>query len=75
MLQLLLDPIKSLQLKIELSAYVEGLQPLRNICYWLETDATDAPFRAYDKIEALVNQVNEDGVIQLNKTDILIDEV
>eukprot|EP00956_Cyclotella_meneghiniana_P030870 scaffold79196_cov36-Cyclotella_meneghiniana.AAC.6 len=45
LLNLLLDPIKSMQLKIELSAYVEGLRPLHDICYWLETDATDVPFR------------------------------
>ena len=40
LLNLLLDNTKSKYLKIELSAYVEVLFDLRNLCYFLKGDGT-----------------------------------
>ena len=44
LLNLLLDPLLSRKLKIQLAAYVEGLYPLRNLCYYLEADWSDLTF-------------------------------
>lgn len=44
LLSLLLDEAKCHQLKIELSAYIEALADLRNLCYFLEGDGTDGSF-------------------------------
>ena len=39
-------------LKIELVAYVEGLEDLRNLCYFLEGDWTDMCFKVAGRIKA-----------------------
>ena len=49
---LLLDPKKSFKLKVELCAYVEGLEDLRNLCYLLEGDGTDVCFKVFGRIKA-----------------------
>lgn len=53
LLLLLLDEKKSRQLKIELAAYTEALFILRNLCYFLEGDGTDLPFKAGRRIDEL----------------------
>ena len=49
---LLLDPKKSFKLKVELCAYVEGLEDLRNLCYFLEGDGADMCFKVFGRIKA-----------------------
>ena len=49
---LLLDPKKSFKLKVELFAYVAGLEDLRNLCYFLEGDGTDMCFKVFGRIKA-----------------------
>ena len=39
-------------MRVELSAYVEGLFDLRNICYFLEGDGTDMYFKIFHRIKA-----------------------
>ena len=54
LLNLLLNPARSNQLKIELAAYVDGLFELRNLCYYLEADWTDHAFKCGARIDAFV---------------------
>ena len=61
LLLILLNDRKSWQLKIELSAYVEGLYDLRNLCYYLEADTTDMPFKVGRRLRAL-SQSHNDGM-------------
>ncbi len=75
LLNLLLDPLKSRKLAIELSAYVEVLYPLRNLCYWLERDDTDVAFRVADKISEFEARFPNGRMMVLPSTDRLIMEV
>jgi len=75
LLNLLLDPLKSRKLKIQLSSYVETLFPLRNLCYWLETDATDVAFRVGEKIEIFKSMFPDGTMMRLASTEMLIMEV
>ena len=60
---LLLDPKKSFKLKVELCAYVEGLEDLRNLCYLLEGDGTDVCFKVFGRIKAF-QDVYPDGAMK-----------
>lgn len=55
LLAILLDKPRSLMLQIELAAYVEGLQELRDLCYYLEAENTDIPFKCGDEIDKFLN--------------------
>ena len=50
--ELLVDPKKSFKLRVELCAYVEGLEDLRSLCYFLEGDGTDMCFKVFGRIKA-----------------------
>jgi len=75
LLNLLLDPIKSRMLKIQLSAYVEALFPLRNLCYYLESDATDLGFVMADKIADFKALLPDGSMMNLPSSKRLILEV
>jgi plastocyanin len=75
LLNLLLDPLKSKKLAIELSAYVEVLFPLRNLCYWLERDDTDVAFRVADKMNEFQAMFPDGTMMNLPSTERLIMEV
>ena len=75
LLALLLDPLLSRKLKIQLASYVEVLFPLRNLCYWLESDATDLPFRVGEKIESFQLKFPGGSMMNLPSTEKLIMEV
>ena len=75
LLNLLLDPLLGRKLKIVLAAYVEGLNPLRNLCYWIESDATDIAFRVGQRIEEFKGLFPGGSMMNLPKTNRLIMEV
>jgi len=75
LLNLLLDPLLGRKLKIVLAAYVEGLYPLRNLCYWIESDATDIAFRVGERIEEFKALFPGGAMMKLPKTERLISEV
>lgn len=75
LLNLLLDPLLGRKLKIVLAAYVEGLKPLRNLCYWIESDATDIAFRVGERIEEFKALFPDGGMMKLPKTERLIMQV
>ncbi|KAL7531229.1 hypothetical protein ACHAWF_003680, partial [Thalassiosira exigua] len=72
LLKLLLDDLLCHQLPIELAAYTETLYPLRTICYWLETDKTDAPFKVTGKIDAFLELYANNEMCKLPSTEALI---
>eukprot|EP00956_Cyclotella_meneghiniana_P025063 scaffold51458_cov24-Cyclotella_meneghiniana.AAC.4 len=74
LLEMLLDPVKSRVLKIQLSAYVEGLRPLRDACYYLESDATDLPFKVAARLEEYQSQFPSGSMMNLPSTERLIME-
>ena len=75
LLNLLLDPLMSWKLKIQLSSYVEALFPLRNLCYWFETDATDVAFRVGERMADFENMFPGGAMMSLPSTDRLMMEV
>ena len=75
LLNLLLDPLSGRKLKILLSAYVEGLKPLRDLCYWIESDATDIAFRVGERIEKFQSLFPGGTMMKLPSTEKLIMEV
>ena len=72
LLLLLLDEKKSWQLKIELSAYKEGLEDIRNLCYFLEGNGTDIPFKVGRRLDELHKEYNGGNLKKLPTTDRLI---
>lgn len=64
LLNLLTDPMKCKMLKIELAAYVEGMKPLRELCYFLECDGTDMAFVVAKKINAF-KSIYENGSVKI----------
>ena len=74
LLNLLLDNTKSKYLKIELSAYVEVLFDLYNLCYFLEGDGTDMPFRTGERLDRMVDLYSEGRMKDLSSTNRLIME-
>ena len=50
-----MNQAKLFKLKIELSAYVEGLYDLGNLCFFLEGDGTDMPFKVSRRINSFQN--------------------
>lgn len=55
LLGLLRDPRKSWTLRVELSAYIEGLEDLRHLCYFLEGDGTDMAFHVANRLKAFTD--------------------
>jgi hypothetical protein len=74
LLNLLSDPKQNKMLKIELCAYVEGLQDLRDLCYFLEGDGTDMPFVVASKVKALGEKYQHGNLHLSNTTQTLIRE-
>ena len=72
LLDMLMDPILSWRLQIHLCAYVEALFPLRNLCYWLESDATDLPFKVAERIEKFEALFPQGRMMELPGTRALI---
>ena len=58
--------------KIELSAYVEGLEDLRHLCYFLEGDGTDMPFVVAERIKKFTDKFPEGQLKVLPSTNRLI---
>ena len=75
LLNMLLDPTVSWRLKIELAATVEGLFDLRNDCYFLESDATDMPFKVAERIGNFLSQFSGGKMKSLPSADRLMMEV
>ena len=72
LLNLLLDPARSNQLKIELAAYVDGIFELRNLCYYLEADWTDLAFKCSARIDDFVDMFPNGEMKPLKSADRLI---
>jgi len=72
---MLLDEAQMWYLKIELSAYVEVLEDLRNLCYFLEGDGTDLPFMVGERLNHLAEQYPNGQMKELRSTKKLILEV
>ncbi len=60
LLKLLYDDCFVWYLKIQLSAYIETLADLRNLCYFLEGDGTDMPFKVGERLD-LISSFYEGG--------------
>ena len=74
LLNLLTDQVKIWQLKVELSAYVEGLKDLRHLCYFLEGDGTDLPFKVGFRISQLEDTFPRREIPTLPSTTRLIEQ-
>jgi hypothetical protein len=74
LLALLTEKQKMWTLKIELSAYVESLKELRDLCYFLEGDDTDMVFQAADRVECFVAKFPGGSLGPLPSTERLIQE-
>jgi len=72
LLRMLLDEAQMWYLKIELSAYVEVLEDLRNLCYFLEGDGTDMPFKVGARLNNLAEQYPNGQMKELRSTKKLI---
>ena len=72
LLNLLLDPAKKIQLEIELAAYVDGLHELRNLCYYLESDGTDVPFKCGARIDEFMDMFAGGKMKPLRSMDRLV---
>ena len=75
LLRMLLDKPQWLQLRIELAAYVEGLFELRNLCYYLEAETTDLPFKCGERIDSFMDMFAGGAMKPLPSCDRLINEV
>ena len=75
LLHLLLDEAKMWYLKIELSAYVDVLGDLRNLCYFLEGDGTDMPFKVGERLDSLAKLYPGGKMKDLPSTEALIKQV
>lgn len=75
LLRMLLDEAQMWYLKIELSAYVEVLEDLRNLCYFLEGDGTDLPFMVGGRLNHLAEQYPNGQMKKFRSTDKLILQV
>ena len=75
LLNLLLDPLTNWKLKIQLSLYVEAFSPLHNLCYWLETDATDVAFGVGERVTEFENMFPGGAMMSLPSTNRLTMEV
>ena len=71
LLILLTDANKLHMLKIELAAYVEGLEDLRNLCYFLEGDWTDMCFKVAGMIKAFQDLFPDGEMKELPSTKVL----
>ena len=69
---LLVNQAKLFKLKIELSAYVEGLYDLRNLCYFLEGDGTDMAFKVSCQINSFQNLYPNGAMKTLPSTNRII---
>ena len=68
------EPGTSWYLKIQLSAYVEGLVDFRDACYFLEGDATDLPFMVWRRFKKIEEAYPDGQMKTLPSTERLIME-
>eukprot|EP00978_Attheya_sp_CCMP212_P031566 scaffold119902_cov40-Attheya_sp.AAC.1 len=73
LLNLLLDERKNFQLQVEMAAYhVEALFDLWNLCYYLEGDGTDLPFKVAGRIQAFKEMYSNGQMKKLPATNALV---
>jgi hypothetical protein len=68
----LLDECKNLQLQVEMAAYVEAMYNMRNLCYYLEGDGTDLPFKVAGRIQAFKEMYPNGQIKKLPPTKALV---
>ena len=72
---MLLDETQAWYLKIELASYVECLFDLRNLCYFLEGDGTDMPFKVGERLDRILNKYPNGEMKKLRSTEALMKKV
>ena len=72
LLNLILDPLTSRMLQIQLSAYVKALFPLCNLCNWLETDTMDVAFRVGERLDEFQSLFLGGNMMTLPSTNRLV---
>lgn len=75
LLKMLLDETQVWYLKIELASYVEALFDLRNLCYFLEGDGTDMPFKVGERLGRISKLWPNGEMKRLRSTEALIKKV
>ena len=75
LLKMLLDETQVWYLKIELASYVEALFDLRNLCYFLEGDGTDMPFKVGERLDRIRDMYPNGEMKRMPSTEVLIKKV
>ena len=75
LLKMLLDETQAWYLKIELASYVETLFDLRNLCYFLEGDGTDMPFKVGERLDRIRDKYPNGVMNRMRSTEALIKKV